>query len=118
MTNHAWLLLGAYLAMANVSPDSSLNTVVGCVSNTNWQGYVGEATMTPIEYRLLTYLIANPCSVLTHRQLLRNVWGPSHAEDSHYVRIYMGHLRKKLERDPSQPTHFVTEAGIGYRFIV
>ncbi|RTL55550.1 MAG: two-component system response regulator KdpE [Rhodocyclaceae bacterium] len=73
--------------------------------------------LTPIEYRLLSYLIANPDSVLTHRQLLRNVWGPSHSEDSHYVRIYMGHLRKKLEDDPSQPVHFVTEAGIGYRFI-
>ncbi|HEY3431710.1 MAG TPA: two-component system response regulator KdpE [Rhodocyclaceae bacterium] len=73
--------------------------------------------LTPIEYRLLTYLIANPDSVLTHRQLLRNVWGPSHTDDSHYVRIYMGHLRKKLENDPSQPVHFVTESGIGYRFI-
>jgi len=73
--------------------------------------------LTPIEYRLLTYLIANPDSVLTHRQLLRNVWGPSHTDDSHYVRIYMGHLRKKLENDPSQPLHFVTESGIGYRFI-
>lgn len=73
--------------------------------------------LTPIEYRLLTYLIANPDSVLTHRQLLRNVWGPSHGDDSHYVRIYMGHLRKKLENDPSQPLHFVTESGIGYRFI-
>ncbi|GAB2181251.1 two-component system response regulator KdpE [Denitratisoma sp. agr-D3] len=73
--------------------------------------------LTPIEYRLLTYLIANPDSVLTHRQLLRNVWGPSHGDDSHYVRIYMGHLRKKLENDPSQPQHFVTESGIGYRFI-
>lgn len=73
--------------------------------------------LTPIEYRLLTYLMANPGSVLTHRQLLRNVWGPSHGEDSHYVRVYMGHLRKKLENDPSQPVHFLTEAGIGYRFI-
>lgn len=73
--------------------------------------------LTPIEYRLLAYLIGNPGSVLTHRQLLRNVWGPNHAEDSHYVRIYMGHLRKKLEDDPSQPTHFITEAGVGYRFI-
>jgi len=73
--------------------------------------------LTPIEYRLLTYLIAHPDSVLTHRQLLKNVWGPSHADDSHYVRIYMGHLRRKLEGDPSQPQHLITEAGVGYRFI-
>ena len=73
--------------------------------------------LTPIEYRLLAYLIAHPDSVLTHRQLLKNVWGPSYADDSHYVRVYMGHLRKKLEDDPSQPKHLVTETGIGYRFV-
>lgn len=73
--------------------------------------------LTPIEYRLLAYLIANPNSVLTHRQLLKNVWGPSHAEDNHYVRVFMGLLRKKLEKDPSQPKHIITEAGVGYRFI-
>lgn len=73
--------------------------------------------LTPIEYRLLSYLIAHPGSVLTHRQLLKNVWGPSHADDSHYVRVYMGHLRRKLEDDPSQPQHIITEAGVGYRFI-
>ncbi len=73
--------------------------------------------LTPIEYRLLACLLASPDSVLTHRHLLRQVWGPSHAEDSHYVRVYMGHLRKKIEDDPSQPKHILTEAGIGYRFI-
>ena len=74
--------------------------------------------LTPIEYRLLSYLITHPGSVLTHRQLLNNVWGPSHTEDSHYVRVYMGHLRRKLEVDPSQPQHLLTEAGVGYRFIL
>jgi two-component system KDP operon response regulator KdpE len=73
--------------------------------------------LTPIEYRLLAYLITHPDSVLTHRQLLKNVWGPSHAEDSHYVRVYMGSLRKKIEDEPSQPKHIVTEAGVGYRFV-
>ena len=73
--------------------------------------------LTPIEYRLLSYLIAHPDSVLTHRQLLKNIWGPSHADDSHYVRVYMGSLRKKIEDDPSQPRHIVTEAGVGYRFV-
>lgn len=74
--------------------------------------------LTPIEYRLLTYLIGNADSVLTHRQLLKNVWGPSHTEDSHYVRVFMAHLRKKIEDDPSQPKHILTEAGVGYRFVV
>ncbi len=74
--------------------------------------------LTPIEYRLLACLIANRDSVLTHRQLLRQVWGPTHAEDSHYVRVFMGHLRKKLEDDPSQPKHILTESGVGYRFVI
>jgi len=74
--------------------------------------------LTPIEYRLLAYLASNADSVLTHRQLLKNVWGPAHAEDSHYVRVYMTHLRKKIEDDPSQPRHLLTEAGVGYRFVI
>jgi two-component system KDP operon response regulator KdpE len=73
--------------------------------------------LTPIEYRLLSFVITHPDSVLTHRQLLKNVWGPSHADDSHYIRVYMGMLRKKIEDDPSQPKHIITEAGVGYRFI-
>lgn len=73
--------------------------------------------LSPTEYRLLTYIIANPDCVLTHRQILKSVWGPSHVEDSHYVRVYMGHLRKKLEQDPTQPEHLMTESSVGYRFI-
>jgi two-component system, OmpR family, KDP operon response regulator KdpE len=76
-----------------------------------------EVHLTPIEYRLLSTLIANPGRVLTHRQLLREVWGPSHAEQNHYLRIYMGHLRQKLEHDPAQPRHLVTETAVGYRFL-
>ena len=72
---------------------------------------------TPIEYRLLTHLAAHPHCVLTHRQLLNAVWGPNHSEDTHYLRVYMGQLRKKLERDPAQPKHLLTETGIGYRFV-
>ena len=74
--------------------------------------------LTPIEFRLLSVLVAHPDCVLTHRQLLKSVWGPSHVEDAHYVRIYMGHLRRKLEADPARPAHLLTEAGIGYRFAV
>ena len=73
--------------------------------------------LTPLEYRLLTHLASHPNRVLTHPQLLRAVWGPSHSEDTHYVRIYMGHLRAKLEADPSQPKHLITELGVGYRFV-
>lgn len=73
--------------------------------------------LTPIEYRLLATLIQHAGKVLTHTQLLREVWGPGHAERSHYLRIYMGHLRQKLERDPARPRHIVTETGVGYRFV-
>ena len=72
--------------------------------------------LTPIEYRLLTLLIANAGKVLTHRHLLREVWGPSFVESNHYVRIYVAHLRQKLEADPTQPRHILTETGVGYRF--
>lgn len=73
--------------------------------------------LTPIEYRLLATLVRDAGRVLTHRQLLREVWGPSHVESSHYLRIYMAHLRQKLERDPAQPEHIVTETGVGYRLV-
>ena len=76
-----------------------------------------EVHLTPIEYRLLLVLVANVGRVLTHRQLLREVWGPSHAEQSHYLRIYMGHLRQKLELDPAQPRHLLTETAVGYRLV-
>lgn len=72
--------------------------------------------LTPIEYRLLCLLIANAGKVLTHRHLLREVWGPGCGERSHYLRVYVGHLRQKLEIDPARPKHLLTETGIGYRF--
>ncbi len=78
----------------------------------------GEALhLTPIEYRLLTHLATQPDRVITHRQLLKAVWGPAHIEQNHYVRVHMANLRKKLEADASMPRHLVTEAGIGYRFV-
>lgn len=76
-----------------------------------------EIHLTPIEFRLLAYLLANPDAVLTHRQLLSAVWGPNHLEDSHYVRVYMGHVRKKIEDDPTRPRFILTESGVGYRFV-
>jgi two-component system, OmpR family, KDP operon response regulator KdpE len=73
--------------------------------------------LTPIEYRLLSVLIANVGRVMTHRQLMLEVWGPSQVEQSHYLRIYMGHLRRKLEEDPAQPRHLLTETAVGYRLV-
>jgi two-component system KDP operon response regulator KdpE len=77
-----------------------------------------EIHLTPIEYRLLAILIANAGRVITHRQLLREVWGPSHAEDTHYLRVYMTGLRRKLEANPAQPRHIRTESGVGYRLVL
>ncbi len=77
----------------------------------------GEAVhLTPIEYRLLSTLLGHPGKVLTQRNLLREIWGPSYIEISHYLRVYVGHLRRKLEDDPTQPKHLLTETGVGYRF--
>ena len=73
--------------------------------------------LTPVEYRLLSLLIANAGKVLTHRQILRDVWGPAGVEQSHYARVYMGHLRRKLEDDPAQPQHLLTETAVGYRLV-
>ena len=72
--------------------------------------------LTPLEYRLLSTLLGHPGKVLTQRNLLREIWGPSYVESSHYLRVYVGHLRQKLENDPTQPRHFLTETGVGYRF--
>jgi len=72
--------------------------------------------LTPIEYRLLSTLLGHPGKVLTQRNLLREIWGPSYVESSHYLRVYVGHLRQKMEIDPTQPRHFLTETGVGYRF--
>lgn len=76
-----------------------------------------EVHLTQREYRLLLTLLSHAGKVLTHRQLLREVWGPPYVEHGHYLRIYMGHLRHKLEDDPAQPRFFLTETGVGYRFL-
>ncbi|HEV3425748.1 MAG TPA: response regulator [Paraburkholderia sp.] len=73
--------------------------------------------LSPIEYRLLSALARHPGKVLTHHQLFQEVWGPARADNYHYLRIYMGHLRQKLECDPAQPEHIVTESGVGYRLV-
>ena len=72
--------------------------------------------LTPKEYALLRLLLLHRGKVITHRQLLRELWGPKAEEQTHYLRVYMTHLRQKLEDDPNQPKYFRTETGIGYRF--
>lgn len=73
--------------------------------------------LTPIEFRLLVSLLNHAGKVMTQRQLLNQVWGPNAVEHSHYLRIYMGHLRQKLEAQPAQPRYLITETGVGYRFM-
>jgi two-component system KDP operon response regulator KdpE len=74
-----------------------------------------EVKLTPIEYKLLTTLVRHAGKVVTHQQLLREVWGPSHDDQAHYVRVYMAHLRHKLEVEPARPRYLLTEPGVGYR---
>jgi two-component system KDP operon response regulator KdpE len=81
------------------------------------QVFVGgrEVHLTPIEYKLLTTLVRHAGKVVTHQQLLREVWGPMHTDQAHYVRVYMAHLRHKLETEPARPQYLLTEPGVGYR---
>jgi two-component system KDP operon response regulator KdpE len=74
-----------------------------------------EVKLTPIEWRLLATLVKHAGMVVTHRQLLRDVWGPAHVEQSHTLRVHMASLRRKVEADPAQPRYLLTEIGVGYR---
>lgn len=76
-----------------------------------------EVHLTPLEYKLLTTLIRHAGKVLTHRYLLQEVWGPLHLQETHYLRVYMTGLRRKIEDDPAQPRYIQTEQGVGYRFV-
>jgi two-component system KDP operon response regulator KdpE len=77
-----------------------------------------EIRLTPIEFRLIACLAKHLGMVVTHRQLLTEVWGPTHKDDTHYLRIYMKQLRDKLEVDPVRPRHLITETGVGYRLLL
>jgi two-component system KDP operon response regulator KdpE len=77
-----------------------------------------EIHLTPIQYRLLAVLVKHAGKVMTHQQILKEVWGPSYQENAHYLRIYMSQLRQKLETDPTQPKFLLTESGVGYRLKV
>jgi two-component system KDP operon response regulator KdpE len=74
-----------------------------------------DVKLSPREYELLRHLVQHAGRVVTHRQILREVWGPAHVEDTQYLRVYVGQLRQKLERDPGAPSLIVTEPGVGYR---
>ncbi|RAX16955.1 response regulator [Pseudarthrobacter sp. AG30] len=72
--------------------------------------------LTPREWAILELLARNPGRLITQQQMLRKVWGPGYENETHYLRVYMGQLRRKLEADPARPRHLLTEAGMGYRF--
>ena len=98
----------ARLSFGNVEIDFSRHTVLRD----------GQAVhLTSTEFRLLCALLRHPGNVVTQRQLLREVWGPNAVEHGHYLRIYMGKLRHRLEDDPARPRYFITETGVGYRFM-
>jgi len=112
----------AGLRRAVRSPDSEVATVTfGDVTVDVVNRTVSRAGapvhLTAVEFRLLAALLAHPGKIVTHRQLLREVWGPAYVEHGHYLRVYMGHLRQKLEALPARPRHLVTETGVGYRFV-
>jgi two-component system KDP operon response regulator KdpE len=77
-----------------------------------------EVHLTPIEYKLLLVLVQYAGKVVTRKQLLHDVWGPSYVDEMHYLRVYMGQLRHKLEAEPTRPRHLITEPGVGYRLKV
>ena len=102
-------------APGEIAPEISFGSVrVDFSRRLVWRDGV-TVRLTALEYRLLAVLLANRGKVLTQRQLLREVWGPSYVESGHYLRIYIGRLRQKLEEDPTRPRYLLTETGVGYR---
>jgi two-component system KDP operon response regulator KdpE len=75
-----------------------------------------EVHLTPLEYKLLVTMLKQAGKVLTHRYLLREVWGPHSSQENHYLRVFVASLRRKLEEDPARPRYLLTEQGVGYRF--
>jgi two-component system KDP operon response regulator KdpE len=76
-----------------------------------------EVRLTPTEWGLLEALVRRPGRLVSQRQLLHEVWGPNYGSETNYLRVYMANLRRKLEADPARPRHFITEPGMGYRFV-
>jgi two-component system, OmpR family, KDP operon response regulator KdpE len=105
----------AQIAGANPQPVFSVDGLrVDLTQRRVWRDDL-EVHLTPIEYKLLTTLVQHAGKVVTQHHLLEAVWGPGYSEETHYLRIYMGHLRRKLESDPARPRYLITEPGVGYR---
>jgi two-component system KDP operon response regulator KdpE len=81
-------------------------------------GPEGEIRLTPTQWHVVEVLVRNRGRLVTQRQLLKEVWGPSYGDETHYLRVFLAQIRRKLEADPSRPKHFITEPGMGYRFEV
>lgn len=107
--------LRRWQSSAETSSTLELGNVIIDLSQRQVKKSGQEVHLTPIEYRLLTVLIRHAEKVLTHQQLLTEVWGKGHAHQDHYVRIFMSNLRQKLEDNPSRPRFFLTEIGVGYK---
>lgn len=112
------VVLRRHASLAQPDPVYQFSTITVDLATRRITRAGAEIHLTPIEFRLLATLLNNHGKVLTQRQLLNQVWGPNAVEHSHYLRIYMGHLRQKLENDPARPSHLLTETGIGYRFML
>jgi two-component system KDP operon response regulator KdpE len=112
------VVLRRHASLAQPDPVYHFSTITVDLATRRITRDGAEIHLTPIEFRLLATLLNNHGKVLTQRQLLNQVWGPNAVEHSHYLRIYMGHLRQKLENDPARPSHLLTETGIGYRFML
>ncbi len=95
-----------------VTDDFSIDLAAKLVSSPD----DGDIRLTPTQWRLVEVLVRNRGRLVTHRQLLQEVWGPSYTDQTNYLRVFMTHIRQKLEPDPSRPRYFITEPGIGYRF--
>jgi len=106
------------LRESEVGPLRLGTSVVIDLAKRTASGPAGAIHFTPIEYRLIAALARHAGGVATQRQLLREVWGPDHVDDAHYLRVYMKQLREKIEADPARPRHLLTETGVGYRLIV
>ena len=79
-------------------------------------GRDGDVKLTPTQWRVVEVLVANRGRLVTQRRLLQEVWGPAYSDETHYLRVFLAQIRRKLEPDPSRPRYFITEPGIGYRF--
>jgi two-component system KDP operon response regulator KdpE len=102
-------------AEAGGSPRLELGELVIDLADRRVSSAGTEVHLTPIEFELLRVLAQHHGRLVTHRQLLRDVWGPEYGEETHYLRVHVAHIRAKLERDPSRPRYLITEPGVGYR---